>query len=233
MAEEDGGAQGDRQRSAGPRYVRKTAVYSQSQGRYRAGPARKHPGSHQPPLRPDGGPKRRLDAAGVHRYGHRLHRNRAGVARRSDEVDRRNQRPDRAAGATADHRSRATAGLGHPRRAVRRPGADSLPHRRRAGRARQPAPAVAGRLALAHQDSGQYRHRRTPPPPGRPHQGDAWARSSSTCGSASCRPTTGSRRSCGCWTKTASGWAFGSSGCRRTIFDSSKTSSAAPTGSSW
>ena len=49
---------------------------------------------------------------------------------------RRFERPDRAAGAFADQRSGATAGVGHPYRAVRRPGADSLPDRRRADRAR-------------------------------------------------------------------------------------------------
>ena len=35
---------------------------------------RKHPRSDQPPLRSDGRRERRLDAAGIHRHGHRLHR---------------------------------------------------------------------------------------------------------------------------------------------------------------
>ena len=72
-------AEGDRQRSAGPRYVRETAVHSQPQGRHRPGPARKHPRGDQPPLRPNGRSKRRLDAPGVHRHGDRLYRDRAGI----------------------------------------------------------------------------------------------------------------------------------------------------------
>ena len=39
-------------------------------------PRESDPGGDQPPLRPDGGRERRLDAPGVHRHGHRLHRNR-------------------------------------------------------------------------------------------------------------------------------------------------------------
>ena len=70
------------------RNVRKAAVHSQSQGEYRARHARKHSRGHQPQLRPDGRRIGRLDAAGVHRYGDRLHRD--GRRRRraaSEDVD--------------------------------------------------------------------------------------------------------------------------------------------------
>ncbi len=170
MAEEDGALKVIVSDPLRLRHLRKAAVHPQPQGRNRPGAAGEHPRGDQPPLRPDGGPKRRLDAAGIHRHGHRLHRNRAG-SRRRRRGHRRDQRPDRAAGAADDHRGGATAGLGHPRRAVRGPGPHPLPHRRRAGRTRQPPPTAAGRPALAHQDSGQDRHRRTPAPPGRADQG--------------------------------------------------------------
>ena len=44
------------------------------------------------------------------------------------------------------HRSRATAGLGHPRRAVRRSRPRSLPNRRRAGRTRRPPRRLLGAI---------------------------------------------------------------------------------------
>ena len=59
---------------------------------------------------------------------------------------RRNQCPDRAAGAVAHHRGRATAGLGHPRRALRGSDSRPLPDRRRAGRAGQPPAALLGAI---------------------------------------------------------------------------------------
>ncbi len=53
-------------------------------------------------------------------------------------------------------------------------------------------------------------------PPGRPHQDHASAKRSSTCASACCRPTTASRASCGCWTRTTSRSASASWACRKT-----------------
>ena len=67
-------AEGARERSVRLRNVREAAVHSQPQGEHRAGHAREHSGGHQPQLRPDGRRIGRLDAAGIHRYGHRLHR---------------------------------------------------------------------------------------------------------------------------------------------------------------
>ena len=81
LAEEDGALKVIVSDPLDYRHVREAAVHSQSQDRYRPGAAGKHPGGHQPALRPDGRRKRRLDAAGIHRHGHRLHRNRAGGAR--------------------------------------------------------------------------------------------------------------------------------------------------------
>ena len=52
-----------------------------------------------------------------------------------DEVGRRIERPDRPAGAADHQRGGAIAGVRHSHRTVRRPPADSLPDRRRAGRA--------------------------------------------------------------------------------------------------
>ena len=55
---------------------RKAAVYPQSPDRDRPGAPREDPGGDQQVLQPDRRRIGRLDAAGVHRYGHRLHRNR-------------------------------------------------------------------------------------------------------------------------------------------------------------
>ena len=106
------------------------------------------------------------------------------------------RRPGRQACQPDHSGSGQPAGQRHPHRAVRRPRPRPLPHRRRAGRTRQPAAPPAGAHALASQDHGQHRHRREAPAAGRPHQDDASTASTSTCASASCRPTTASRRSC-------------------------------------
>ncbi len=81
-----------------------------------------------------------------------------------------------------------------------------------------PPRRLLGRPAEPHQDSGQDRHRRTPPPPGRPDQDHRRRQGTRPSASASCRPTTASRASCGCWTRTTSRSASASSGSRRTTF---------------
>ena len=62
------------------------------------------------------------------------------------------------------------AGLRHPHRAVRRPGPDPLPDRRRADGARLAAAPAAGRDRQPPQDHGVDRHRREAAAPGRPDQ---------------------------------------------------------------
>ena len=76
-------AQGARERPQRLRDVRKAAVHSEPQDRHRRGDQGKHSRSDQPQLRPDGRRIGRLDAAGVHRYGDRLHRDRGRRRRRA------------------------------------------------------------------------------------------------------------------------------------------------------
>ena len=89
LAEEDGALKVIVSDPFDYRNVREAAVHSQSQGEYRPRDARKHFGGHQPQLWPDGRRIGRLDAARVHRYGHRLHRNggRSGGEEGSEDVD--------------------------------------------------------------------------------------------------------------------------------------------------
>ena len=78
-----------------------------------------------------------------------------------------------------------------------------------------PPRRLLGRPALPHQDSGQDGHRRAPPLPGRPDQDHRRRQGARPPRQHAARPTTASRASCGCWTRTTSRSASGSWACRR------------------
>ena len=111
----------------------------------------------------------------------------------AEEVIDEDSAPDRPPRAPGNHRGRATAGLGHPHRAVRRPRPHPLPHRRRAARTRQRPAATPGRTASPA--SRSWPRSTSPSAGGRKTAASSSpsARRSSICASACCPPTTASR----------------------------------------
>ena len=83
-------------------------------------PRAKTSSRHQPPLRSNGRSRRRLDAPGIHRYGHRFHGNRARIQSRR-RGRRRNSAPIMRLMQLLISEA-VIAGLGYPCRAVRKPG---------------------------------------------------------------------------------------------------------------